>query len=378
MNVSSLAKKLNAKVEQIIVKLKLLGLEVSASSKLDELTVIKATLMLLDNPRVDDIAKVLHLSTEKVINKLSSMGIAAISHLSIIKQKDLVRFLSLDNLFSINENALNEEISKSEQEQGQETKTQVKHRRLYQVARDLGVNKKVIINILNDMHIFSAHHRTPLDEKTIWEVKERLANVKTTKSAFNSALQNLFDPILNLSRTILASTRFFAAVIYICILFLLLFSSYVYYTSLRNPGWKVSGLKMSIYQETTTLSKGIGILEIHESDKKLPIAEEGDQISELTPSLIYLKNTPLPGFQGITVLTDPAGSTYSAFNKLKAGDILIVKIANNETNKTNYYKVSAENDLLNIAELPLKSGLLIKIKGQSQPFEIKAVLQKTE
>ncbi len=369
ISLEQLAKKLNTKTETLVAKLKLIGIEVSSSSRLDEITILKATLLLLNNPRVDDIAKTMKTSTDKLLNKLSEMGISVLSHLSIINQNDLVNFLKQKNF-----NKFEDEESKKSKKKTKKNKLK-KQKRVFEVAEDLNISEKLLLKKLKELHIFATHRRSPVDEKTIYKVKESLAKSHSLKARFLNLVKRIasffttsFNKLAGSKVTLILISSVLAA-------YLIFTAIYTYSTAISYPTWKLGKITMPESKQTYQQMKTIGILEIHKSDKKLPIAEEGAFTSDLSPTLIYQKKSPIFGNQGITILTDTSGDTYKTLNNLIPGDILIVTLLNE--NKY-YYKIDAGDVLSNVTRLPLKSGLHIKVNYNGKVLEVKSILQKSD
>lgn len=378
MNVSELAKKLNTKTDLLINRLRLIGIEVTSSSRLDELTILKATLILIDNPRVEDLAKTLHLSVDKVIDKLSAMGIFALSNLSIINQNDLVRFLKAKNFSELISNKTIKKSIKSKASTKKKTKkkkAEGKQKRVFEIADELNISERALIKMLEEMHVFAIHRRSPVDDQTIEKIRSEIDLSKQKSNVLKARLARMVSPVTALIKSAWSSIAFTSVLVILTTAFLFSSSAFMFIKAKNYPSWKLGKLQMPQVEQTNVLMKTIGILEIHKTDRNLPVSEEGAYVSGLSPTLIHLKKSPLPGGQGVTILTDSTGSTYQAFKDLVPGDILIIRLANENRF---YYKLATGNVLNAVVRLPLRSGLLIKIKTSGKTFEFKGILQKKD
>ncbi len=214
MRIYELARKLNIKSKDVVEKLSLLKIEVVPSSKIDPSTAKKVTILIEQPLRVEEVAKRLDLSVEKLLKRLKTINIEVISHLSLMHEDQLVRLLKLKTLDKLKDKSSTTKL-KTTKPKLEVLKIKPKKKRVFEVAEEIGVSESTLLKRLRQMNVLALHRRSPLDAELVESLKEEQYSL-TDKIKYR--FFHFFDQLPELvesAKPFFTGTKFFTIIIVI-------------------------------------------------------------------------------------------------------------------------------------------------------------------
>lgn len=371
MRVYQVARKLKVKSAQVSEKLALLDIKVAASSKIDPLTAKKAEILVRAPSRVEEVAKELDLSVEKLLKKLKVIKIEVISHLSLLHEKELVRLLKLKTLDKLRAKPSVARL-KAPKAKLEVLKLKPKKKRVFEVAEELGISEAALLKKLRQMNALALHRRSPLDP----ELVERLSQERYR--LMDRVLYNFYHFFNEIPHLIESSKRVFISTAFYTLLIVILAALVIANILIARNNYarlKLFSIKGELFTElpeTYQVLETIALLEVKKSGAKFPIVEEGKDNSPITAVLVHKSTTVMPGNEGTSILEDKQGVATERLEDLKTADVLIV--TDIENNKY-YYRVVPGQKVKNVLQTSFKSVIILNL-GKDR--KIVAVLQKIE
>ncbi|TET54292.1 MAG: hypothetical protein E3J54_02455 [Actinobacteria bacterium] len=323
MRVYQLAQKLGVKSKDVVEKLSLLKIEAAPNSKIDADIAQKATILIEQPLRVEEVAKKLNLSVEKLLKRLKKMNIEVISHLSLMHEAELVRLLKLKTLDQLKDKSLARKL-KTSKPKLEVLKIKPKKKRVFEMADELGVSESTLLKRLRQMNVLALHRRSPLDAELVERLKaEQYSLTDRIKYRFFHFFDQLPE-LVESAKPFFTGTKFFTIIIVIIALLVSANLVVAQRRYLNQKLYEIQGAPVTQSKETLQVLETIALLEAKKYGLKIPIVEEGKDESPIVAVLTHKSSSVAPGIEGISILEDKQGRVSKELEVLKRNDIFYI------------------------------------------------------